>query len=141
MPTKTKPQPPTKPAVNATHKALLAYHSELQKYHEKLREWEALLSKRNKELIEARDAFEEMVNAVDEDEEWGFEFDEEEGECECGPSEAIDGCPCETCCCWRYDNPAAMRVHSKEAKPPVVAGDEVQWLEKLFDLKDKRRKK
>jgi hypothetical protein len=136
MPSKTRPTPPAKPAVNATRKALLAYHSELQKYHQKLREWETLLSKRNKELMEARDAFEEMVNA---DEEWGFDLDDDE--CECGPSDAIDGCTCETCCSWRDDNPAAMRVHGKEAKLPVVAGDEVQWLEKLFDLKDKRRRK
>src|SRR5271166_5324157 len=142
MPTQTKP--PAKPEVKATRKALLAYHSELQKYHEKLDEWEELLSKRQAELIEDKESFE----ALDEEGWWGD--DEEDGECECGPSDALDGCECKTCGSWREFNPAAMRAAGSKyvdttrrplpASLQPVVGDEVQFLEKLFELKDKRRK-
>src|SRR5271168_3477879 len=105
MPTKTKPKPPAKPEVKATRKALLAYHSELQKYHEKLVQWETLLARRNEELMDAKDAFDEMVEAE------GYGWDEEDEEdCECGPGDALEGCPCETCESWREVNPAAVRV-------------------------------
>lgn len=143
MPSK-RPTPPTKPDVRATRKALLAYHSELQKYHEKLQQWEQLLSTRNQELMEARQDFDDLM----EREGMGFEeecycdegtcnlhadYDDDEEDCECGPEDAKAGCPCETCFQWRK--------LQKEAKQPVVVGDEVQWLEKLMTLKDKRRKK
>ena len=142
MSTKTRPKPPAKPATTATRKALLAYHSELQKYHEKLVQWETLLSQKNAELIEMREEFEEMVEAE------GYGWDDEDEECECGPTEALEGCPCETCESWREMNPAAMRAAgskftdtSRRPVPAALAGDEVQWLESLFTLKDKRRKK
>jgi len=138
------PKPPTKPEIKATRKALLAYHSELQKYHEKLVQWETLLTQRNADLIKMREDFEVLV------EQSGYDWDDEDDdeECECGPTEALEGCPCETCESWRDMNPAAMRAAgskftdtSRRPVPAVAAGDEVQWLESLFTLKDKRRKK
>lgn len=134
MPTRTRPKPPAKPDTTATRKALLAYHSELQKYHEKLQQWETLLSQKNDELIEMREEFEEMVEAE------GYGWDEngdgdEDEECECTGWDASNGCECNTCEKWRIDNDCPLEP---EETPKI--GDEVQFLEKLFELKDKRRK-
>lgn len=132
MPTKTKPQPPAKPPVAATRKALLAYHSELQKYHQKLDQWETLLTQKNNELIDMREEFEEMVESE------GFEWEgEDEDECECNGWDAQQGCECGTCEVWRKENDCPLEP---EEKPTAAAGDEVQFLENLFKLKDKRRK-
>jgi hypothetical protein len=129
------PKPPAKPDVKATRKALLAYHSELQKYHEKLTQWENLIDQRNEDLIKMREEFEEMVEA--EGYGWDGEDDdfEEDEECECTAEDAMSGCPCDGCEEYRVNR--RKQVQSVIDKP---VGDEVEFLEKMFSLKDTRRK-
>lgn len=139
----------------ATKKALLALQSELRRMERVLHEREERLERWEAELQER-----EMVIKANEleDEIAGFEGwqdgdvceGEEIDECDCVPRDALDGCDCERCEHWRDLNPAAMRAHGSDYvvtdRRPLPEslkpkGDEVDWLEKLFTLKDKRRKK
>lgn len=122
---------PLKPGKNADQKALNAYYSELRRWAQNLAEWEQNLTAREAALEE---------------------------ECDCSPEDAMDGCECPTCENWRSANPAAMRIGSnyvdmtrrqvpqslmeKYVQPKAQpVGDEIVFLDKLFSLKDKRKKK
>jgi len=128
------PAPPKPPAKNADRKAILAYHSELRRWAEALRRWEADLDRRENNLIdfsrEEREAMDDGDTMVDDD---GDEMD-----CDCTSEEAEAGCDCPSCEKWRSDRAKAMM---KSQQAAVKAGDEVQWLEELWNLPDRRRKK
>ncbi len=150
MPQKVIPKPPDRPAKNATRKALLAFHSELNRYHEQLAKWDNQLKAETEIYMNEVNAFNKQLAEYGLDRDDFVDMDEEDCEdCECGPTEAIEGCPCVTCEAWREINPAAMRAAGsrftdmtrKPMPESLQVGDEVQWLEKLITLKDKRRKK
>ena len=130
--------PPPRPPAKAGQKANAAYYSELRRWAQRLAAWEHDLQERE-DILNERE--EEMNDSIDEE------------DCECGPQDALDGCGCPTCTAWRYNNPAAMRVHGGDGRAQIITerrplpeslkpvGDEVDFLNKLFLLKDKRRKK
>lgn len=141
----TRPTPPAKPPANATRKALLAFHAELKQYHEKLQQWDAQLQNETARYMNEVAAFNKELAAqgLDRDD---FVDDEcycdegtcnihpdQDSECECTGWDASNGCECDTCEKWRVDNDCPL-------EPEPTIGDEVQFLEKLFELKDKRRK-
>ena len=109
------PAPP-KPPATADRKALAAYYSELRRWAKALERWEADLDQREADLAD-------------------YSYDEDEDECECGPQDALEGCDCPMCVNYR----ALLRQQNPQPQPPQ--GDEVVWLEKLYALSDKRRKK
>jgi len=131
----SRPEPPakpkTKPGTPLNAKALNAWHSELLRYERRLVQWEADL--------EAREA--DLDTAVTEN--WAEDCEGEElygpEECDCGPQDALDGCDCETCECWRFAHKQTVAYENSQAKSRNEAGDEVQFLERLFELKDKRK--
>lgn len=129
----SKPEPPAKPKpgtpLNA--KALDAWHAELRRYERRLVQWEADLEMRECDLD----------TAITEN--WAEDCDpydgEEEEACECCVKDAVEGCECENCESWRVEHPQRLRDlgGAKVAVPAV--GDEVAFLDRLFELKDKRK--
>jgi hypothetical protein len=132
------PDPPKKPGRNATEKALSAFHSELRRYRDVLETFAADLEKFSDELNQRA---QELADR-------GKYLNDDKDECDCGPQDALDGCECDTCTEWR-----ALRVHAGHDEPaprtttsdePLYlmqqpAGDEVNWLEGLYKLKDRRK--
>jgi hypothetical protein len=137
------PKSPAKPKpghpLNA--KALAAYHSELRRYEKSLVEYQRFLESRERELVSWEEALEERVDGLDEEDDdnpYGPE------ECECGQEEALGGCDCEACESWRFAHKATVTYEKSEAKQrnapaAPTAGDEVDFLERMFKLKDKRK--
>lgn len=119
---------PAKPGKDATKKAILAFYSQLKKYHKKLEELDVRLQAKEAELREIQEMFEE----VDEEE------SEEELDCGCTVADAKTGCDCPDCDIWR--DMEACRIRKQGAKPAAKdgKGDEVEFLESIFKLKDKR---
>jgi hypothetical protein len=133
----SRPEPPAKPKgtpINA--KALNAWHSELRAYERRLVQWEADLEMRECDLDTAiSQNWAEDCDPYCED-----DIDMEDGACcECTQKDALAGCDCETCECWRSSHKATVAYERSAAKPWNEAGDEVQFLERLFELKDKRK--
>jgi len=125
----SKPLPPPAPKTK-TQRALDAYASELRRYERKLLAWS--------EDLEAREA---DLASVIENECDGDPYLVED-ECDCGPQDALDGCECETCGNWQDAHKATMAYENSDAKAvndARAAGDELDWLEKLHGLKDKRK--
>ncbi len=124
----SRPTPPAKPKTK-TQRALDAYASELRRYEMKLAEWQADLEARECDLDTAI-----TQGWADGDDPYDDEV------CECGPQDAIDGCECATCGCWRDAHKATMAYERSDAKAlNAVQGDEVEFLERMFKLKDKRK--
>lgn len=121
------PKPPATPGKNPTQKALQAYHSELRRYENELHDYELRLERWAEQIQEWAD---------------GFAVDDEDEDCDCGPQDALDGCPCPTCESWRGLHKATVtyeRSSAKQANHPPI-GDEIDWLVALHGLKDKRKK-
>jgi hypothetical protein len=126
----------------ATKKALLALQSELRRLERTLQEREEFLKAYEQRLIERDQQLERDVADLEDCD--GFECDEyeceaeERDECDCDHLDAEEGCECATCQFYSQEQ-------SKRETPQIenAAGRqaEVDWLEKLFTLKDKRRKK
>jgi hypothetical protein len=140
--------PSTPVPEKATKKALLALQSELRRLERALQEKEERLEHWEADLQEREADWQEAMCGVGDDDYEECEAESAE-ECDCGPQDALDGCECFTCESWREYNPAAMRAAGSrymvtERRPmpeSLKQGDEVDWLNKLFLLKDKRRKK
>lgn len=125
---------------NATKKALLALRSELRhlertlnEREERLESWEEDLRCREADLADV------IENEFDEDE----CFAEHYQHCDCDEEDATDGCGCGNCKVMRgnlLSDKQKERIENALKKLHAPAGDEVAWLEKLFTLKDKRRK-
>src|SRR5271156_1582968 len=122
--------PPKPPSKNANRKAVAAYFSELRRWAQALESWEAALDQRETELAEA-------INEFEDDENVYVEGDDDD-ECNCTPELAEAGCDCPKCTMWRSNRAKQMIVRQQDA---VKAGDELQWLENLYKLSDKRRRK
>ncbi len=105
------PAPP-KPPINATRKALAAYHSELRRWAEALKRWEEALDQRETELADAMDAFEGEFNGL----------------APAGPD--YGG--------YQVEEVKELMKNQQEA---VKVGEEITWLEDLWKLPDRRRKK
>lgn len=141
------PAPPKPPSKNADRKALAAYFSELRRWAKALGRWEASLDEREA-------AFERAVDQADDDavQRYAGSFEPDRGadrgtvvefscghehavsyppedECDCGDEEAATGCPCPKC------SKVRMVWFAKE---PAGKGDEVEWLESLWKLEDRR---
>jgi len=125
------PAPPKPPSKNADHKAVTAYYSELRRWAQALESWEVALDQRETELADA-------INDFEEDDENVYVEGDEDERCECGEEEAEAGCDCPKCMTWRSNRAKQMMERQQAA---VKAGDELQWLENLWTLPDKRRKK
>lgn len=124
------PAPPKPPSKNADRKAMAAYWSELRRWSEALAQWEADLDRRETELASAEaEGYIEDCDAMDSD-----TIDA----CGCTSEDAEDGCDCPPCESWRSNRAKAMM---KKQQAAVKAGDELQWLEELWQLPDKRRRK
>jgi len=133
------PAPPKPPAKFANRKALLAYHSEMRRWADSLRRWEANLDMRESQIQRDVKDLEEAqgYNAESETDLLDPPIDTDD-DCDCTTENAEDGCDCPPCREWRSRRAQAMMASQQEA---VKAGDEVQWLEELWNLPDKRRKK
>jgi len=138
------PAPPKPPAKFANRKAMMAYHSELRRWADSLRRWEADLDQRETEIAEAINEYERTYNGShgqhEEDSDlldWDMPIDSDD-DCECTSENAEAGCDCPPCREWRSRRAQAMMARQQDA---VKAGDELQWLEDLWKLPDRRRKK
>lgn len=138
----TPPQPPPK---NADRKALAAFHSELRRWADALTRWEASLDVRETQLANDVQFVEEMehwkpsrADSVDEDSDLLDTPIDTDDDCDCTTENAKDGCDCPPCREWRSRRAQKMMVSQQDA---VKTGDEVQWLESLWNLPDRRRKK
>ena len=100
----------------ATGKALAAYHSELRRLARALAAWDEDLRAREA-AIEGREDGEELP-------------------CGCTYGDAADGCDCSPCEAWRLHVGRSARTDE-----PAPAPGEVDFLEKLYRLKDKRKSK
>jgi hypothetical protein len=121
---KPRPTAPDKPKTPINAKALNAYASELRRYERKLVEWEADLEAREADLDTAMT--ENWAECGEDEDAYAPEV------CECTPLDAKRGCDCEQCVDMRADE-------TDECDAKAAAGDEVQFLERLFELKDKRK--
>lgn len=139
------PAPPKPPSKNANRKALAAYFSELRRWAEALRRWEADLDEREtafeKAVDEADDnTVQRYANGVAVGVDWstghysvvGEDGTVEEDDCDCGDEEATAGCTCPKC-------RKIMAQWYSVNDPVLPAGDEIEWLEKLWKLKDERK--
>jgi hypothetical protein len=138
------PAPP-KPPKTANRKALAAYYSELRRWAEALERWEADLDQREAEFEEQfnqsdAEGSAKLKSAYDDYSDDGDTMvdDEDEMECGCTTEDAEEGCDCPVCEAWRVERAKKMMARQQEA---AKSGDEVQWLEALWNLPDKRRKK
>jgi hypothetical protein len=144
------PAPPKPPSKNANRKALAAYFSELRRWAEALKRWEADLDERERDFEDRFNQSDEEGSAKlktvwdDENDHYGVDSDllddpiYSEDECDCTTAEAEAGCDCPACVEWRSRRAKKMMQRQQEA---VKVGDEIQWLENLWNLPDKRRKK
>ena len=140
------PAPPKPPSKNADRKAMTAYWSELRRWAEALANWEADLDKREAELevvaSKARhfdDCFcDEGTCNIHPNQDYGEDGDTIEEDCYCTTEDAEDGCECPACENWRSQRAQEM---IKRQQAAAKTGDEIQWLEALYKLPDKRRKK
>jgi hypothetical protein len=132
-----------KESIPATQKALQAWQSELRKLEKRLGEWSEALAERERILEEQEQCFEQAVETADDAVVQRYaQIGEDpdtmiEDECDCGPEEAAAGCDCPKC--ERRNKIANHRLTKPEK--PEIKGDEVTWLEELWRLEDKRKKK
>ena len=122
------PAPPKPPSKGADRKALAAYYSELRRWAQALERWEAELDEREAVL----------ASGGDYDDDGDIIVDDPDMECDCTTEDAESGCDCPACEKWRSERAKRMMQRQQAA---ATAGDEVQWLENLWNLPDKRRKK
>jgi hypothetical protein len=127
------PKSPTKPKPGTplNSKALAAYHSELKRYEKSLVDYQRFLESKEREIVAW-----ERANQVfdDEGEDYGPE------ECDCTQEDAIAGCDCEACEGWRFTHKQTIAHSLMEADAAIAKdGDEINFLERLFELKDKRK--
>ena|SRR5271154_2000758 len=130
------PKPPKNKLVN--RKAVLAYYSELRHWAETLESKESMLNARETELAEAINEYERHYNRHDEHSDLLDTPIESDDECECTSENAEAGCDCPPCREWRSRRAQKMMASQQAA---VKEGDELQWLEDLWKLPDRRRKK
>ena len=126
-------KPPNK-LVN--RKSVLAYYSELRRWAKALERRSDELADQETELARAMTEFEMEHNQEDSDLlDTPIESDDE---CECTSENAEAGCDCPPCREWRSRRAQKMMASQQAA---VKEGDELQWLEDLWKLPDRRRKK
>jgi hypothetical protein len=147
---------PTKPKTPATTRALQAWQSELRRLESSLMQWQEDLNERDSELDkreavleEQEAAFADVIAEADDPtvERYASTWEDahEDCDCVCDDEDAGGGCDCDKCENTRenwvksfkedynFDMP---RFH----QPKPVIGDEIRWLEKLWKLKDSRKK-
>jgi hypothetical protein len=133
-----------KSSAPATTKALQAWQSELRRLEKRLEEWANALAQREETLEQQETA---LANAINEAEsgvvqryadnlsdDSGTMVDDDEdfdGDCGCTADDAKAGCDCPKC-------EEMKKVSAKLKGTSQYIGDEVQWLENLWKLKDKR---
>ena len=137
------PAPPKPPSKTADRKALAAYYSELRRWAQALERWEADLDERESTLDEQQGIFEAALENADDPtvqryaDRSGYtvvdESDDEE-DCGCNDEAAAAGCDCPTCEDTRQE---WLRI-SREHKGTPKTSDEVNQLEALWKLEDKR---
>jgi hypothetical protein len=168
---KPKPKKPAeKPIVGqtfvpATTKALQAWKSELRRLETRLGEWANQLAERERVLEEQEAAFEAALDNADEKvvERYASTWEDAHGDeceltmdadgnvhadCGCLDTDAGAGCDCPKCQNTRanwvggtdFTNYFTLH-HGQQASPKQPVGDEVKWLENLWKLEDKRKKK
>jgi len=150
----------TKSSVPATTKALQAWQSELRRLEKRLVEWEHALGEREENLEKQEAAFEAAVDGANEETIKMYAdkfkpdiFNHEDchstqdhyGDCGCTVEDAEDGCDCPKCAGLRDQGADRTQYQEKVAidqlKSAAAKGDSVQWLESLWKLEDKRKKK
>jgi hypothetical protein len=147
-----------KSSVPATTKALQAWQSELRRLEQRLEEWANDLAQREEILEEQEEAFATAVDGADGEtvqlyadhvaqDSGSYLIDEngdirEENDCGCTPEDVEEGCDCPKCESVRHQERVATDQRKTEAAKAKkgVQGDEVQWLENLWKLNDKRKK-
>lgn len=126
----------------------------------RLAEWDAELTKREKTLEQQEAAFEEIVDGADEEtiQMYADHFSEDSespdgNDCGCTAEDAASNCDCPKCekqrTDWvgtgfqpmRFDWSIGLPPERKHALMNNPVGDEVNWLENLWKLEDKRKKK
>lgn len=139
--------PQTSAPERATKKALQAWQSELRRLERTLQERQEFLSAYEQRLIEREQQLEREIANFEEwredygfDECEGYECEAEfRGQCDCDHSDAEDGCECATC--QFYNQTKSKRATIiPDQQQVLLKGDEVDWLNNLFTLKDKRKK-
>jgi hypothetical protein len=122
----------TKPAASpATTKALQAWQSELRRLEKRLEEWSNELTVREENLERQEAVFEATVDGADEEtiKMYAKSFPSDAPKTE----DDDDECYCDEGTC---------NIHPQDfVKHTPVPGDEIKWLESLWKLEDKRRKK
>jgi len=129
------PKLPKKKLIN--RKSVLAYYSELRRWAETLENRESMLDARETELAEAINEYERMYNSHDDSDLLDTPIDSDD-DCDCTTESAAAGCDCPPCREWRSRRAKKMMASQQAA---VKEGDELQWLEELWNLPDRRRKK
>jgi hypothetical protein len=121
-----------KPSVPATTKALQAWQSELRHLEKRLEEWSNDLAVREEDLEQHEAAFASVLDKADD--ETIQRYADYLEDCGCTAEDAANGCDCPKC----------EQFRSKASSPTIAVpgdkGDEVEWLENLWKLKDGRRK-
>lgn len=156
-----------KSSIPSTTKALQAWQSELRRLEKRLEEWANDLAQREEILEEQEEAFATAVDEADgetvqlyaskfppdsrkgagrlkDDECYCDEgtcdiHPDQDGECGCTPEDSKAGCDCPKC--------EKMRTVAGGVRRSAVLnlsaanlGDEVEWLDNLWKLDDKRKK-
>ena len=139
------PAPPKPPSKTADRKALAAYYSELRRWAQALEQWESDLDEREAAFEQAvEDAPDETVQryaGMIGDESDVDEDDEDEMDCECDAEAAAAGCDCPKCEAIReaWVEESHLRKEARKAGAKFVTKDEeMNWLESLWKLEDKR---
>jgi hypothetical protein len=138
-----------KSSVPATTKALQAWQSELRRLEKRLEEWANALAEREENLEQQEEAFADALDMAsgEEVQRYADSFppdgpDDEDGDCGCTPEDAEAGCDCPKCEDRRIRTEAyhSPTIITDRRPYPGDKGDEVQWLDNLWKLEDKRKK-
>jgi hypothetical protein len=146
----------TKSSVPATTKALQAWQSELRRLEKRLEEWHNELTAREKTLEQQEAAFADALDNADGEtvQLYADKFSPSDEPCDedcgCTPEDAASNCDCPKCSSTRTDwadtkHPQTNGFGFPDDEPILSvrqpAGDEVTWLESLWKLEDRRKKK
>ena len=143
-----------KSSIPSTTKALQAWQSELRRLEKRLEEWANDLAEREEILEEQEENFADAVDEADGEtvQLYANKFSPDEprpdGDCGCTTEDVEGGCDCPKCEDRRirteaYHSPTIIldrRPYPGDKGDKGDKGDEVQWLESLWKLNDKRKK-
>jgi hypothetical protein len=133
----------TKSSAPATTKALQAWQSELRRLEKRLVEWEQALGEREENLEKQEAAFEAAVDGANEEtiKMYADKFKPDLPKSTTLPDD--DECYCEEGTCNIHPNQDFVQhcIQKDQTQKQVAIGDEIKWLENLWRLEDKRKKK